>query len=51
MQSVYAKYMGDSIFKILTAAVLSKIVDGIDKLELAEVINKNLRRLIDELDK
>ena len=30
--SAYARYMGDAIFKIPTAAMLSKIVDGIDKL-------------------
>ena len=32
--SAYAKYMGDAIFKIPKAAMLSKIVDGIDNLEL-----------------
>ena len=32
--SAYAKYMGDAIFKIPTAAMLTKIVDGIDQLEL-----------------
>ena len=34
--SAYAKYMGDAIFKIPTPAMLSKIIDGIDKLELGE---------------
>ena len=32
--SAYSKYMGDAIFKIPTAAMLTKIVDGIDHLEL-----------------
>jgi type I restriction enzyme M protein len=32
--SAYSRYMGDAIFKIPTAAMLTKIVDGIDKLEL-----------------
>ena len=34
--SAYARYMGDAIFKIPTAAMLSKIVDGIDRLELGD---------------
>lgn len=34
--SAYAKYMGDAIFKIPTAAMLTKIVDGIDGLELGD---------------
>lgn len=34
--SAYARYMGDAIFKIPTAAMLTKIVDGIDKLELGD---------------
>lgn len=34
--SAYARYMGDAIFKIPTAAMLSKIVDGIDGLELGD---------------
>ena len=38
--SAYAKYMGDAIFKIPTAAMLSKIVDGIDKLELGDADSK-----------
>lgn len=38
--SAYARYMGDAIFKIPTAAMLSKIVDGIDKLELGEMDSK-----------
>lgn len=32
--SAYSKYMGDAIFKIPTALMLAKIVDGIDKLEM-----------------
>ena len=32
--SAYSKYMGDAIFKIPTASMLAKIVDGIDKLEM-----------------
>ena len=35
-ESAYARYMGDAIFKIPTAAMLSKIVDGIDALEINE---------------
>lgn len=31
-ESAYAKYMGDAIFMIPTAQMLTKIVDGIDKL-------------------
>ena len=38
--SAYAKYMGDAIFKIPTAAMLSKIVDGINKLELGDEDSK-----------
>lgn len=38
--SAYARYMGDAIFKIPTAAMLSKIVDGIDKLELGDTDSK-----------
>lgn len=38
--SAYARYMGDAIFKIPTAAMLSKIVDGIDKLELGHADSK-----------
>ena len=34
--SAYSKYMGDAIFKIPTPQMLSKIVDGIDKLKLEE---------------
>lgn len=34
--SAYSKYMGDAIFKIPTAAMLTKIVDGIDQLELGD---------------
>lgn len=35
-ESAYAKYMGDAIFKIPTAGLLSKIVDGIDSLDIQE---------------
>lgn len=38
--SAYARYMGDAIFKIPTAAMLTKIVDGIDKLELGDEDSK-----------
>lgn len=38
--SAYARYMGDAIFKIPTAAMLSKIVDGIDHLELGDADTK-----------
>lgn len=38
--SAYSKYMGDAIFKVPTAAMLTKIVDGIDKLELGEEDSK-----------
>lgn len=38
--SAYARYMGDAIFKIPTAAMLSKIVDGIEQLELGEEDSK-----------
>lgn len=34
--SAYSRYMGDAIFKIPTAAMLSKIIDSIDKLELGD---------------
>lgn len=34
--SAYSKYMGDAIFKIPTPQMLSKIVDGIDKLNLED---------------
>lgn len=39
-ESAYARYMGDAIFKIPTAAMLSKIVDGIDNLELGDADTK-----------
>lgn len=32
--SAYAKYMGDAIFKIPTAQMLSKIVDSISTLDM-----------------
>ena len=38
--SAYARYMGDAIFKIPTSAMLSKIVDGIDKLKLGDEDSK-----------
>ncbi len=38
--SAYAKYMSDAIFKIPTPAMLSKIVDGIDALDLSEADSK-----------
>lgn len=38
--SAYSKYMGDAIFKIPTAAMLTKIVDGIDQLELGDEDSK-----------
>jgi type I restriction enzyme M protein len=34
--SAYSKYMGDAIFKIPTPQMLSKIVDGIDNLDLSD---------------
>lgn len=39
-ESAYARYMGDAIFKIPTPALLSKIVDGIDRLELGDEDSK-----------
>lgn len=39
-ESAYSRYMGDAIFKIPTAAMLTKIVDGIDKLELGDADSK-----------
>lgn len=38
--SAYTRYMGDAIFKIPTGAMLTKIVDGIDKLELGDEDSK-----------
>lgn len=38
--SAYSRYMDDAIFKIPTANVLTKIVDGIDKLELGDSDSK-----------
>lgn len=35
-ESAYAKYMGDAIFKIPTPLMLSKIVDGIDNIDMDE---------------
>lgn len=34
--SAYAKYMGDAIFKIPTPLILSKIIDGIDNIDMDE---------------
>ena len=34
--SAYAKYMGDAIFKVPTPLMLSKIVDGIDNIDMDE---------------
>lgn len=34
--SAYSRYMGDAIFKIPTPAMLTKIIDGIDQLELGD---------------
>lgn len=34
--SAYAKYMGDAIFKIPTPLMLTKIIDGIDKIDMDE---------------
>ena len=39
-ESAYSKYMGDAIFKIPTPAMLTKIVDGIDQLELGDEDSK-----------
>lgn len=33
-ESAYSKYMGDAIFKIPTPALLTKVIDGIDGLNL-----------------
>lgn len=38
--SAYSKYMGDAIFKVPTAAMLTKLIDGIDNLELGEEDSK-----------
>lgn len=34
--SAYAKYMGDAIFKLPTPLMLSKIIDGIDNIDMDE---------------
>lgn len=34
--SAYSKYMGDAMFKIPTPLMLSKIVDGIDNMDMSE---------------
>ena len=38
--SAYSKYMGDAIFKIPTAAMLTKIITGIDGLDFGEEDSK-----------
>lgn len=42
-ESAYAKYMGDAIFKIPTPLMLSKIVDGINNLELNKDKDKDTK--------
>ena len=39
-ESAYSKYMGDAIFKIPTPAMLIKLIDGIDSLELGDSDSK-----------
>ena len=39
-ESAYSKYMGDAIFKIPTQALLTKIIDGIDDLDMKEADSK-----------
>lgn len=38
--SAYSKYMGDAIFKVPTPAMLTKLIDGIDGLELGDSDSK-----------
>lgn len=38
--SAYSKYMGDAIFKVPTPAMLTKLIDGIDSLELGDADSK-----------
>ena len=38
--SAYSKYMGDAIFKAPTAAMLTKLIDGIDSLALGDSDSK-----------
>lgn len=38
--SAYSKYMGDAIFKVPTPVLLTKLIDGIDGLELADADSK-----------
>lgn len=38
--SAYSKYMGDAIFKIPTPGMLTKLIDGIDSLELGNSDSK-----------
>lgn len=39
-ESAYSKYMGDAIFKIPTPSMLTKLIDGIDGLELGDADSK-----------
>ena len=38
--SAYSKYMGDAIFKVPTPAMLTKLIDGIDALDLGDSDSK-----------
>ena len=38
--SAYSKYMGDAIFKVPTAGMLTKLIDGIDNLDLGDADSK-----------
>ena len=38
--SAYSKYMGDAIFKVPTPMMLTKLIDGIDSLELGDADSK-----------
>lgn len=39
-ESAYSKYMGDAIFKVPTPAMLTKLIDGIDGLEMGDSDSK-----------
>lgn len=39
-ESAYSKYMGDAIFKVPTPGMLTKLVDGIDGLDLGDADSK-----------
>ena len=39
-ESAYSKYMGDAIFKVPTPGMLTKLIDGIDGLELGDSDSK-----------